>query len=146
MKKTRKTRPLEDRFWEKVEIRDWQDCWLWQGSTGSDDHGQISIGGGVLVGAHRVVYEMLVGPIPDGLVIDHVVAWGCTTGLCVNPLHLEAVTQAENTRRGRNPSAINGRKTQCIRGHAFSPENTYVRPCGRRACRICKRAAARKRL
>lgn len=80
----------------------------------------------------RVVYEALVGPIPNGLELDHL----CRNRGCVNPLHLEPVTHQENVRRGVGPTAINARKTRCIHGHEFTPENTIVRSDGR-ACRPC---------
>jgi hypothetical protein len=90
---------------------------------------------------HRIAYELYVGPIPDGMQIDHVAARGCTSKLCVNPAHLEAVTPLENTRRAL------GDVTHCVNGHEFTPANTRIvtRPDGqRRACRRCDadRAAA----
>jgi hypothetical protein len=88
--------------------------------------------------AHRVSHELFKGPIPDGLYIDHL----CRNRGCVNPDHLEAVTQRVNMLRGEAPSAICVRVNRCQRGHEFTPENTYVRRRGtriKRDCRACAR-------
>lgn len=86
-------------------------------------------------------HELHKGPIPEGLVIDHL----CRNRGCVNPDHLEAVTQRENILRGEGLAAANARKTHCPKGHPYSGENLYVVPSsGRRQCRIC--ADARRAL
>ena len=92
---------------------------------------------------HRVVYEALVGPIPDGLELDHL----CFNRRCVNPNHMEPVTGYENILRGNSFSAVNARKTHCIHGHEFTEENTYVvtqngRPG--RQCKTCRRRRTRE--
>jgi hypothetical protein len=93
-----------------------------------------------LLKAHRVTYALVKGPIPAGLQLDHL----CRNTSCVNPNHLEAVTTRENTMRSTGLSALNAKKTHCLRGHEFTPENTYVkRGDGARVCRQC--AAERTR-
>lgn len=135
------TRPaLEDRFWPKVDASG--DCWLWTASRFPDGYGSFSVNGRAR-GAHRVAYELLVGPIPSGLTLDHL----CRNPSCVNPTHLEPVTDRENVRRGHGPTAVNARKTHCIHGHLLDEQNTYIYPAGR-CCRRCAitRAVANKRL
>lgn len=140
---------LEPRFWSKVDIREWDECWPWTAATSSGGYGRFSIGGTTrrLVQAHRVAYELLVGPIPEGLELDHVRAWGCVHRDCCNPLHLEPVTTIENLRRGQSPTAVNGRKTHCVNGHEFNIWNTLIvirngRPG--RDCRACGRDRKRR--
>jgi hypothetical protein len=134
-----RVRPLAGRFWEKVEKTD--TCWLWGKCITSGGYGRLKVGGRTVL-AHRVAYELEVGPIPDGLQLDHVRARGCANKHCVNPAHLEPVTPGLNTRRGTAPAATNARKIRCKRGHAFTPENTYIRQRtpirSERSCRTCK--------
>jgi hypothetical protein len=88
-----------------------------------------------------VAYELAIGPIPEGLTIDHL----CRNRGCVNPAHLEAVTNRTNLLRGDGIAALNARKTHCKRGHEFTPENTYVWREGTRACRACHTAQEQAR-
>lgn len=129
--------PVEDRFWTKVKKTD--TCWLWTG-TKPDGYGRFYYDGAKRP-AHRFAYELLVGPIPAGLEIDHL----CRNHGCVNPDHLEPVTHAENLRRGKTRAWWNERKTHCKHGHPFTPENTYTYP-GRkkRGCRTCTRERHRR--
>lgn len=91
--------------------------------------------------AHRIAYELVNGPIPEGLEIDHL----CRNRLCVRPDHLEAVTTQENLRRGNGASARNARKDRCSQGHEFDETNTYWRPDGKgRDCRTCRAARSRR--
>ena len=83
----------EARFWSKVEKT--ETCWIWRGARDDKGYGSLGINGKILR-AHRVSYEWLIGPIPEGLVLDHL----CRVPPCVNPAHLEPVTQGENSRRG----------------------------------------------
>lgn len=102
-------------------------CWLWNGAVQSRGYGSVGDGGRTHL-AHRWVYERLVGPIPDGLTIDHL----CRVKRCVNPDHLEPVTAAVNLRRWADGI------THCPRGHAYDDVNTYVNPRGERQCRACR--------
>ncbi|MFF1299981.1 MULTISPECIES: HNH endonuclease signature motif containing protein [unclassified Streptomyces] len=86
------------RFYPDVEPPNEDGCKLWTGRTFNGRYGLFVIGKHGVV-AHRVAYQYEVGPIPDGLDIDHVYAWGCRSTLCVNTDHLEAVTHRENQRR-----------------------------------------------
>jgi HNH endonuclease len=129
---------VEERFWALVERHGPDDCWPWIGALNNKGYGNfmMKVGGRWTTRrAHRIAYELCVGPIPPGLEIDHVRARGCSRRDCVNPAHLEPVTHAENARRGE-PSRHNARKTHCKHGHEFTPENTYRRG-GRRYCRAC---------
>lgn len=87
---------MEERFWSKIEKRE-NGCWVWTGSLSPQGYGQLqSPGNQGLVLAHRFAFELIYGPVPEGLVLDHL----CRNHACCNPLHLEAVTQKENVRRG----------------------------------------------
>lgn len=88
------------------------------------------------VQAHRFAYEDSVGPIPDGLTLDHL----CRTSACVNPLHLEPVSMTENNRRGLSPTARYWRQTECKRGHSLSGDNLLPTDLKRgfRCCRACR--------
>ena len=129
----------EDRFWRKVDKSSPRGCWEWLGSQDGQGYGLFSLHG-VTKRAHRFAYLSLVGPIPAGLVIDHL----CRNRLCVNPEHMEPVTNQENLRRGQGHDVSQGRRNTCPAGHTYSPENTYINPRGAKCCRTCS-AAARKR-
>lgn len=129
------SRPNEDvarRFWQKVDRRGPDECWPWLGCKNGSGYGDLYIDGRTRR-AHRFAYELLVGPIPSGLTLDHL----CRTRHCVNPAHLEPVTNKENLMRGVSFSALNAKKTHCKRGHEFTPENTVRPRDGRRRCRTC---------
>lgn len=124
-------------FWGKIVRSD--SCWLWNSTKSVNGYG-VFWNGHKGVRAHRFSYELFKGPIPDGLQIDHL----CRVRHCVNPLHLEAVTQKENLLRGESFSAINKRKTECNYGHPLSGENLRIWN-GRRRCRACVRARRNER-
>lgn len=130
--------PLAERFMERVHKRP-DGCWQWTGgyTSGQWDYPRFCVGKRDYVLAHRWAYEHFVGPIPDGLTIDHL----CRNTMCVNPEHLEPVSNVENVMRGEGACAKNSRKTHCKRGHEFTPDNTYWKrnPNGRpgRACKTC---------
>lgn len=108
-------------------------CWLWTGST-ARGYGKVTIKGRNYL-VHRLVYEVLVGPIPEGYEVDHL----CFVRNCYNPAHMEAVTKAENVRRGVKRNSHHN-KTHCIRGHPLSGENVRLRISRYgRACRACER-------
>lgn len=128
-------RVIQQRFWARVEIT--PTCWLWRGGRNCYGYARLTLPDKTQIFAHRYAYESLVGPIPDGLELDHVKDRGCTNRHCVNPAHLEPVTHKENNRRSESPSAKNARATHCMHGHAFTPENTHITKTGGRSCRAC---------
>ena len=118
-------------------------CWLWTGPT-SLGYGQVTQNYKHLK-AHNIAYQLLVGPIPQGLILDHL----CRTPACVNPDHLEPVTNGENVRRGLSSTQLLAKfraQTHCKHGHEFTPENTYIyvhRGWKMRHCRQCANQRAR---
>lgn len=128
---------LSSRLWARVEKTD--TCWLWTGYVTIDGYGRIKSvydrdNPHRSEAVHRVAYELLVGPIPEGLELDHL----CQVRNCVRPDHLEPVTREENARRGGE------RQTHCASGHEYTAENTHIRPSdGARICRACGRVGGR---
>lgn len=130
--------PAERLLANSYRADDGSGCLRWAGEHGTKGYGGVSIGGKNFQ-THRVAYELWVGPIPDGLEIDHVYARGCRHRDCNNPAHLEAVTHAENVRRRH--------RTHCTHGHELTPENTIHRktPTGtKRVCLECLERWRRK--
>ena len=123
-----------DKFAARVTPTDPIACWEWQGAIAA----QTGYGTLGMRYAHRISYELHVGPIPPGMTIDHL----CRNRPCVNPAHLEVVTLAENIRR----AGILRRQDTCKRGHSFTdPTNLYHRSDGSRMCRSCALIRASKR-
>ena len=133
-------RPAVDRFAEKIALTD-SGCIEWIAGTAGRGYGffyagRTAPGETGRTYAHRWSYEYHVGPIPDGLHLDHL----CRNVLCVNPDHLEPVTCLENLRRGQG----HGRETHCPQGHPHAGQNLYVTPKGSRACRACRNDSVRR--
>lgn len=127
------------RFKRKIQPQP-DGCWLWVGPINNRGYGRFYLDGDVgLVYAHRWSYEQHVGPIPPGLVIDHL----CRRPACVRPEHLEAVTVRENTVRGVGHGKYQRAKTHCPAGHPYDQENTRLKPRKtggiNRICRSCDR-------
>lgn len=125
-----------ERFWVKVDRS--ESCWMWTAATNAYGYGYFRTPAGTRV-AHRIAYELLVGPIPDGLQLDHL----CRSRRCVNPQHLDPVTQAENLRRGlqgalRQPSA------KCPKDHDYGDGTQKTATGRRRLCRTCRRATQQR--
>ena len=117
-------------------IEDGSGCWIWYGYTMGTGYGLAHLPTGINQYAHRLTYERFRGPIPQGLTIDHL----CRNRRCVNPWHLEPVTQSENNRRGYGWSGRHSRQTHCVHGHPFTEDNTYLWRSSRK-CRTCRKAA-----
>jgi hypothetical protein len=128
------------RFISKIEKT--ATCWLWKSAIDGGGYGRFPIRRKNHL-AHRWSYSYHVGPIPDGLQLDHL----CRIRNCVNPDHLEPVTARENTIRGVSTPAQNAARAECVKGHPFTPENTYFKTTSRgteeRHCRECARQANR---
>ena len=142
-------KPLVDRFWALVNIGATNECWLWRNAapirgyttfhlyTGSN---KPTDGRQQTIFAHRMAYILTYGPIPKGFEVDHL----CRNPACINPAHLEAVTRSVNWLRSDTPSAVNARKTHCLRGHLFEEANIWHSPSKptHRWCRACFKVRA----
>ena len=125
------SRPLEDRFVERVAepFDPHNDCWLWTGAKTGSGYGQIWLGTVHRECAHRIAYEMFVGPIPEGYHVDHL----CRNRACVRPDHLQAIPGKENV------SQWNLEKTHCRNGHLYDDQNTSRKTDGSRSARrVCR--------
>jgi hypothetical protein len=147
--RARARKPPEVRFWAKVnkggptpeQRPELGPCWLWTSALENGGYPILWIGGGKSVRAHRFAYELLKGPIPAGLTLDHL----CRVRNCVNPDHLDPCTAGENAARSPlAPYNVRAASDRCGRGHVFDAENTLIHH-GRRECRACNALRARER-
>ena len=122
-----------DRFMAKVRIT--PGCWLWMGGHNSLGYGLFRDGPKSQAGARRFAYQQFIGPIPEGLTVDH----ACRNPRCVNPDHLRLLTAADNR---RDAWCYAKPITHCKRNHPFAGENLYMNKQGRRWCRACNRIRA----
>lgn len=131
---TSKTPEMEAKFWEKVAPTGF--CWEWTGALDQNGYGQFFIRRPLSpVKAHRLAYEILVGPIPEGAKGDHL----CRNRSCVNPDHIDPIPNRDNVLRGFGITAMHARQTHCKNGHEFTPENTFTKDNGGRGCRECRK-------
>jgi hypothetical protein len=134
--RTLQANPETSRLARKILIEPNSGCWLWEGNLNHDGYGRVTINY-VSRRAHTVVYELLVGPVPEGKELHHL----CKTPPCCNPLHLEPLTRLEHVKLGSNwplpAQALMRLKTHCPRGHAYDEANTYFYR-GSRTCRKCR--------
>ena len=127
----------DELFWIKVgdDSETADDCWPGRGPINNMGYGVFAVGDRTTTSAHRYAYESLVGPIPDGLVLDHL----CKNPICVNPWHVDPVTTLVNNLRSDNCG-----RTHCPKGHEYTDDNVYVTPGTTwRSCRECGRAKFR---
>lgn len=134
------SREISARFAEKVRVNPLTGCWIWRAYSTKTGYAQfqapdLNTGESRLQYAHRVAYESIHGPVPEGFELDHL----CARRNCVNPAHLEPVTRKENLMRGDTLPAARAAQTHCQRGHELSGDNVYTNPSqGSRTCRICR--------
>lgn len=132
---------IADRFWPKVDRGSTDECWPWRGSLSSRGYGQFYMEGRTRP-AHRVAWELHHGQLfPEGMDGCHT----CDNPPCVNPLHIFPGTASDNARdavaKGRLDPLGYAHRTECVRGHQYTPENTHIDPRGHRRCRTCIREA-----
>jgi hypothetical protein len=133
-----KRRSFEERLFEKIR-EDESGCWIFTGAHNGAGYGKISAAGGDDMLAHRATWELFYGPIPPGLVVDHL----CRVKRCVNPWHLDIVTQRVNSRRAL--LLDHAARETCINGHPWAAGNDYLDPRGVHQCRACRRELGKAR-
>lgn len=136
----RKSTPIVERIKPKLYVDD-NGCWVFTGALTGHGYGHVRVGrrGEGMKSTHRAMYEHHVGPIPEGLELDHL----CRNRACCNPAHLEPVTTGENIRRG-NTGKKERDKTHCPAGHAYAGANLFVTKAGHRVCRACRNRRSRE--
>lgn len=134
MKTGPKPRDVMERLWEKTQTIPFCGCYVFTGALHGGGYGALW-DGKRLGTSHIIAYERLVGPVPEGLELDH----KCRVRACWNPAHLEPVTTQVNLLRGVGVSAKAAQATQCPYGHPYSGDNLYRYPDGHRGCRACNR-------
>ena len=127
----------EQRFWPRVLHT--ETCWLWQGSLTHDGYGRFSLNRRRTMVAHRFAHEMVNGPVPDGMTLDHL----CRVRHCVRPSHLEVVSMRTNLLRGNTLQARNAAKTHCPQGHAYDLVLKWY-DSTQRGCSICRRETVKR--
>jgi len=137
----RRARPAIDRFAEKIALTD-SGCIEWIASRNNSGYGTFAVGSGRSDVAHRWSYEHHVGPVPEGLNLDHL----CRNRACVNPGHLEPVTTSVNLLRAVGMGQANATKTHCPEGHPYAGDNLHMSPSrpNNRMCRTCRREHSRR--
>lgn len=127
--------------WERIDKKVQQDgdCWRWTAARDTTGYGRI-VYERKLWPAHRLVYTLLVGEVPRGLVLDHL----CRNRWCVNPYHLDPVTDAVNFSRAPDPNRRKKEQSHCKNGHPFEGRNLIMRRNGCRDCRACGLEQARR--
>jgi hypothetical protein len=130
-----------ERFEARIDRDESTGCWVWKGTLNRTGYGLLSVDAKYVL-VHRWGYEQFVKPIPDGMTLDHL----CRNRACVNPAHLDVVTNRTNVLRGMSPSAVIHRQGVCKHGHEMTSDNVYVPPKNprHRQCRTCRKRISRE--
>lgn len=143
--------PLDEAIFLSMTQRQEDGCLLWLGDLSKGGYPRYAFMYKKIY-VHRWAYEFFVEPIPEGYTIEHLchdpakcrLASSCPHRRCVEPTHLQPMTNAENSMRGGSPVAWKSRQTHCINEHPLEGDNLYVTPDGRRQCRLCRAEAQRR--